>query len=41
MSFSSIVTCIVCNSNARIIEVKKYNGLRGFCSNCGGNWPES
>ena len=41
MQVISKVTCDVCNSPAMIIEELKYNGLRGICSNCGGNWPES
>ena len=41
MSASCTTICIVCDSVATIVEVEKYNGLRGFCENCGGNWPES
>lgn len=35
------VTCTGCNSKASIMEDLRYNGLRGFCFECGGNWPES
>jgi len=35
------VTCTTCNIKASVIEEPRYNGLRGICANCGGNWPES
>ena len=35
------IICIVCNSAATVVEETRYNGLRGICCNCGGNWPES
>ena len=41
MSATSFITCIVCNSPAQVVEESRYDGLRGVCSKCGGNWPES
>ncbi|MDH3488921.1 MAG: hypothetical protein OEL56_00575 [Nitrosopumilus sp.] len=41
MSVDNSIVCLACNSQATIVEVKRYNGLRGVCLNCGGNWPES
>ncbi|MDH3278206.1 MAG: hypothetical protein OEL77_08020 [Nitrosopumilus sp.] len=35
------VKCTSCHSTASIIEDLRYNGLRGICFECGGNWPES
>ena len=36
------VSCLGCNFPfAKVISEKKYNGLRGSCPKCGGNWPES
>ena len=36
------VECLGCGSElAYIIPEEKYNGLRGFCPKCKGNWPES
>lgn len=34
--------CFLCNKKfAILIEEPRYNGFRGICLNCGGNWPES
>ncbi|MFQ5440932.1 MAG: hypothetical protein ACE5DL_05660 [Nitrosopumilaceae archaeon] len=41
MNTIGYVRCTSCNSQASIIEETRYNGLRGICSKCGGNWPES
>ena len=41
MRAMSYVICMVCNSKASIVEESRYNGLRGSCEKCGGNWPES
>jgi hypothetical protein len=35
------IMCSVCDSKANVVEESRYNGLRGMCSKCGGNWPES
>lgn len=35
------VVCMVCNTKAIIVKESRYNGLRGMCKTCGGNWPES
>jgi hypothetical protein len=36
------IFCIVCNKQiAVIIEEPRYNGYRGICLKCDGNWPES
>jgi hypothetical protein len=35
------IVCFVCNEKAIIVEESRYNGLRGMCKTCGGNWPES
>ena len=35
------VICTTCDLQAVVIEEPRYNGLRGICSKCGGNWPES
>ena len=41
MRLVGYVTCTGCNSKASIMEDSRYNGLRGICFECGGNWPES
>jgi hypothetical protein len=34
--------CLVCGyTNAIVFAEFKYNGLRGSCPRCDGNWPES
>ncbi len=35
------IVCNVCDSEAQIVEESRYDGLRGICFKCGGNWPES
>lgn len=36
------VKCALCGSlEAFITHDDKYGGLRGYCPNCGANWPES
>lgn len=35
------VICLECNLQASVIDEPRYNGLRGICPHCGGNWPES
>lgn len=34
-------TCSVCEIKVKITFEPKYNGMRGNCSKCEGNWPES
>jgi len=35
-------TCIVCGAKlALVIEEPRYNGYRGICLRCEGNWAES
>ena len=42
VSMSQKVACLGCQFPfANVISEKKYNGLRGSCPKCGGNWPES
>ncbi|MGI0055823.1 MAG: hypothetical protein ACREAK_00440 [Nitrosarchaeum sp.] len=42
MENSSKVLCIECLTlAAEIVLEPKYNGLRGRCSECHGDWPES
>jgi len=36
------VPCLNCGfQNALVFLESKYNGFRGFCPDCKGNWPES
>jgi len=42
MNIFDYVKCLVCGSEGAILfEDARYNGLRGLCNRCGGNWPES
>ena len=42
MTKHEAVECRACGSpKARIFVEPKYNGLRGRCPECGGDWPES
>ena len=42
MRIMNITVCTSCESKlALIIEEPRYNGYRGICLLCGGNWPES
>ena len=34
-------TCINCGHPAYRRYDNRYNGYRGFCTNCDSNWPES
>jgi hypothetical protein len=37
-----IISCNTCEENsAQVMWDDRYNGFRGFCSKCEGNWPES
>lgn len=41
ISYSN-TSCIGCGKDgAQIFFDVKYNGLRGKCKKCGGDWPES
>ena len=36
------VICLECGFiEALVVLESKYNGFRGRCDNCGGDWPES
>jgi len=42
MKIVTKATCLLCgNPNAIIIEEPRYNGFRGVCDKCEGNWAES
>lgn len=37
-----MVLCIECGRHAALIKLEpKYNGFRGKCLQCDGEWPES
>lgn len=42
MKYQELTECQTCQSlHALVFFEPKYNGFRGFCPHCGGNWPES
>ncbi|WP_257719709.1 hypothetical protein [Nitrosopumilus adriaticus] len=42
MSKKTNICCLGCGfGKAYLVMDFRYNGLRGNCPNCGGNWPES
>lgn len=42
MSYSNNATCFECGCACVMIVLdSRYNGYRGRCPKCGGDWPES
>jgi len=42
MKHIEIISCNTCEENsAQVLWDDRYNGYRGICSKCEGNWPES
>jgi len=42
MKIFDYVKCLICgNERAILFEEPRYNGLRGICEKCDGNWAES
>lgn len=42
MKIITHTVCTVCETEiALVIDEPRYNGYRGICFSCKGNWPES